>query len=323
MSRRARGPCSSSSARELGPDDTALIAAHDAVNRVLLCRVLGLPLERVWSFRQAPASLNVLAGPVARRAPGRAAQRQRARRAAAPRSETHARLALQPHAQRIVPCSPDVAVRDRAWVWSTACAHGLMSGLGSGVVGGALFGVRSDVRSCSHQARQVRRRCGRSTSPKASSLDAAGEPRRRRWLALPDEATPRVRAAQAQRRREAPRRSRSRDITEVRPGRGQARAPLRGRHERARRIRSSSSIATVARGVHAAASTVKTALTIGSKCFGIDRRGSRASTLCTSRIECREVLIERFVDGSAHFQSSKCVAIHDRRLAEQRIKRHV
>lgn len=48
---------------ELGPDDTALIAAHDAVNRVLICRVLGLPLERIWSFRQAPASLNVLAGP--------------------------------------------------------------------------------------------------------------------------------------------------------------------------------------------------------------------------------------------------------------------
>jgi probable phosphoglycerate mutase len=33
------------------------------VNRVLLCRVLGLPMERVWSFRQAPATLNVLAGP--------------------------------------------------------------------------------------------------------------------------------------------------------------------------------------------------------------------------------------------------------------------
>lgn len=47
---------------ELGPEDTALIAAHDAVNRVILCRVLGLPLERVWSFRQAPAALNVLAG---------------------------------------------------------------------------------------------------------------------------------------------------------------------------------------------------------------------------------------------------------------------
>jgi broad specificity phosphatase PhoE len=48
---------------DLGEHDTALIAAHDAVNRVILCRVLGLPLERVWSFRQAPASLNVLAGP--------------------------------------------------------------------------------------------------------------------------------------------------------------------------------------------------------------------------------------------------------------------
>ena len=46
----------------LGPDATALIAAHDAVNRVLLCRVLGLPLTRVWMFRQAPATLNVLSG---------------------------------------------------------------------------------------------------------------------------------------------------------------------------------------------------------------------------------------------------------------------
>ena len=48
---------------DLGENDTALIAAHDAVNRVILCRVLGLSLDRVWSFRQAPASLNVLAGP--------------------------------------------------------------------------------------------------------------------------------------------------------------------------------------------------------------------------------------------------------------------
>jgi len=47
----------------LGKDDTALIVSHDGVNRVLLCRVLGLPLERVWSFRQAPTCLNLLEGP--------------------------------------------------------------------------------------------------------------------------------------------------------------------------------------------------------------------------------------------------------------------
>ncbi len=47
----------------LTDEDTALIAAHDAVNRVLLCRILGLPLTRVWAFRQAPATLNVLSGP--------------------------------------------------------------------------------------------------------------------------------------------------------------------------------------------------------------------------------------------------------------------
>jgi len=44
-------------------DQTVLVAAHDAVNRVLLCRVLGLPLARIWSFRQASATLNVLSGP--------------------------------------------------------------------------------------------------------------------------------------------------------------------------------------------------------------------------------------------------------------------
>lgn len=42
--------------------DTLLIVAHDAVNRVLLCRVLGLPLQRLWSFRQAPTTLNLLEG---------------------------------------------------------------------------------------------------------------------------------------------------------------------------------------------------------------------------------------------------------------------
>ncbi|MET0329178.1 MAG: histidine phosphatase family protein [Luteimonas sp.] len=47
----------------LGPDDTALIVAHDAVNRVILCRVLGIPLSRLWTFRQAPTTLNLLEGP--------------------------------------------------------------------------------------------------------------------------------------------------------------------------------------------------------------------------------------------------------------------
>ncbi|HJV21955.1 MAG TPA: histidine phosphatase family protein [Holophagaceae bacterium] len=47
----------------LGPQDTLLVVAHDAVNRVLLCRILGLPLPQVWRFRQAPATLNLLEGP--------------------------------------------------------------------------------------------------------------------------------------------------------------------------------------------------------------------------------------------------------------------
>ncbi|KAF1686382.1 histidine phosphatase family protein [Pseudoxanthomonas taiwanensis] len=47
----------------LGEADTLLMVAHDAVNRVLLCRVLGLPIGRLWTFRQAPTTLNLLEGP--------------------------------------------------------------------------------------------------------------------------------------------------------------------------------------------------------------------------------------------------------------------
>ena len=47
----------------LGAGDTLLVVAHDAVNRVLLCRVLGLPLSNLWRFRQAPTTLNLLEGP--------------------------------------------------------------------------------------------------------------------------------------------------------------------------------------------------------------------------------------------------------------------
>jgi probable phosphoglycerate mutase len=43
--------------------DTLLVVAHDAVNRVLLCRILGLPLANLWRFRQAPTTLNLLEGP--------------------------------------------------------------------------------------------------------------------------------------------------------------------------------------------------------------------------------------------------------------------
>jgi len=41
----------------LGEHDTLLVVAHDAVNRVM-----GLPLSRLWTFRQAPTTLNLLEG---------------------------------------------------------------------------------------------------------------------------------------------------------------------------------------------------------------------------------------------------------------------
>ena len=44
-------------------EGTLLVVAHDAVNRVLLCHILGLPLQQLWRFRQAPTTLNLLEGP--------------------------------------------------------------------------------------------------------------------------------------------------------------------------------------------------------------------------------------------------------------------
>ena len=55
-------PALARAAEGLGADDTLLLVAHDAVNRVLLCRILGIPLARLWGFRQAPTTLNLLEG---------------------------------------------------------------------------------------------------------------------------------------------------------------------------------------------------------------------------------------------------------------------
>lgn len=46
----------------LAADETVLVVAHDAVNRVLICRILGIPLGKVWTFRQAPTTINLLEG---------------------------------------------------------------------------------------------------------------------------------------------------------------------------------------------------------------------------------------------------------------------
>lgn len=56
-------PALARAADGLGEGDTLLVVAHDAVNRVLLCRVLGIPFARLWTFRQAPTTLNLLEGP--------------------------------------------------------------------------------------------------------------------------------------------------------------------------------------------------------------------------------------------------------------------
>jgi phosphoserine phosphatase len=56
-------PAFARAAEGLGPHDTLLVVAHDAVNRVLLCHVLGIPFAKLWTFRQAPTTINLLEGP--------------------------------------------------------------------------------------------------------------------------------------------------------------------------------------------------------------------------------------------------------------------
>lgn len=51
----------------LRADQTALVVAHDAVNRLILCKLLGMPFAQLWRFRQAPATVNLLEGPSAER----------------------------------------------------------------------------------------------------------------------------------------------------------------------------------------------------------------------------------------------------------------
>lgn len=55
-------PALARAAGGLSGDETLLVVAHDAVNRVLLCHVLGIPLARLWRFRQAPTTINLLEG---------------------------------------------------------------------------------------------------------------------------------------------------------------------------------------------------------------------------------------------------------------------
>jgi phosphoserine phosphatase len=55
-------PAFTSVCEDLNDDDTLLVVAHDAVNRVLLCNILGLSFAKLWSFRQAPTTLNLLEG---------------------------------------------------------------------------------------------------------------------------------------------------------------------------------------------------------------------------------------------------------------------
>jgi len=56
-------PALARATEDLADDGTLLVVAHDAVNRVLLCRILGIPLAKLWTFRQAPTTLNLLEGP--------------------------------------------------------------------------------------------------------------------------------------------------------------------------------------------------------------------------------------------------------------------
>ena len=47
-------------AQDLGDGDTALVVAHDAVNKAILCHLLGLSPARIWSVKQGNGGVSVI-----------------------------------------------------------------------------------------------------------------------------------------------------------------------------------------------------------------------------------------------------------------------
>jgi probable phosphoglycerate mutase len=44
----------------LDPSETALVVAHDAVNKAILCALLGLGPEAIWSIKQGNGGVTVI-----------------------------------------------------------------------------------------------------------------------------------------------------------------------------------------------------------------------------------------------------------------------
>jgi probable phosphoglycerate mutase len=47
-------------ARSLDPSETALVVAHDAVNKTILCGLLGLGPEAIWTIKQGNGAVTVV-----------------------------------------------------------------------------------------------------------------------------------------------------------------------------------------------------------------------------------------------------------------------
>ena len=56
-------------ARSLEPQETALVVAHDAVNKTILCSLLGLGPEAIWSVKQGNGGVTVIDYPLSDTAP--------------------------------------------------------------------------------------------------------------------------------------------------------------------------------------------------------------------------------------------------------------
>jgi probable phosphoglycerate mutase len=48
----------------LGPDETALVVAHDAVNKTILCALLGLTPADIWMVKQGNGGVTVIDYPI-------------------------------------------------------------------------------------------------------------------------------------------------------------------------------------------------------------------------------------------------------------------
>ena len=52
--------CFNEICKQLSPEETALVVAHDAVNKTILCNLLGLTPAEIWMVKQGNGGISII-----------------------------------------------------------------------------------------------------------------------------------------------------------------------------------------------------------------------------------------------------------------------